>query len=430
MHDAAQFQNILGKSILGTYLVPWKHAAFVDEVTKKSGQPRELVEMQFKGAFWSAARAAWTGFRMSLYPGEGYGRLDALQRIANTVLADDLHMPQNNKPATAPVKFPYLWDIWRFDWVQYNASVRQPMARNAGEALGVRAEVNFVDKDGNAVPEPERWNSSIPVKNLQWMEETLQKPRAPVWPADVLPPIDTTKKARGKAIFADRCAGCHGIKVDRTHTPAEWIVPMIPLAEVGTSPAQAENFINERYDGGPLTGGKEIDGAAALKLVTTKISQRAYDELNYNAAQRAEADGFGRANDVISPAAYKARPLLGIWATPPYLHNGSVPTLHDLLSPARPATFFIGTREYDPVNVGFKTASFPGAQEFDTSKPGNQNTGHWFTDDNRPGKLGPAFSEDDRQAVIEYLKGATYADYPCSDAKTHQPLTGAVCGQK
>ncbi len=428
LHDAAQFQNLLGTAVLGTYLVPWKHAAFVDAVAKATGQDKAAVEDGLKAAFWKAASAAWTGFRMSLYPGEGYGRLDALQRIANTLLADDLHMPSNNRPAGAPVKFPFVWDIWRFDWVQYNGSVRQPMARNAGEALGVRAETNFVDADGKPVAEPARWDSSVNVVNLEWLEHALERLRAPAWPAEVLGPIDAAKTARGKVVFAERCAGCHGIRVDRTRVPAEWVLPMIPLTEIGTAPQQALNFKNETYDGGPLNGGKPIDGKGALKLVTTQVSQRAYDVLGYNSQQRAAADGFGRDNVVRAPEAYKARPLVGAWAVPPYLHNGSVPSLWDLLSPVRPGTFYVGTREYDPVKVGLRTEAFAGGQVFDTAKAGNENTGHWFADDQRAGRLGSALAEADRWAVIEYLKGAGYADYPCTDNTTKEALTGAVCG--
>jgi len=94
---------------------------------------------------------------------------------------------------------------------------------------------------------------------------------------------------------------------------------------------------------------------------------------------------------------YRARPLDGIWATAPYLHNGSVPTLADLLKPAaqRPATFFVGDCEIDPVNVGCDTTQRPGAFLFDTSKPGNHNTGH---------EHGTTLSPDDRAALLEYLK--------------------------
>jgi hypothetical protein len=95
--------------------------------------------------------------------------------------------------------------------------------------------------------------------------------------------------------------------------------------------------------------------------------------------------------------AYKARPLDGIWATAPYLHNGSVPTLRDLLKPAaqRPKTFYTGSRAFDPVNVGFDSG--PGTDRFlfDTTKPSNSNAGH---------EWGPPLSTSEIDALIEYLK--------------------------
>ena len=72
--------------------------------------------------------------------------------------------------------------------------------------------------------------------------------------------------------------------------------------------------------------------------------------------------------------AYRGRSLNGIWATAPYLHNGSVPTLWDLLLPAdkRPKSFKVGGREFDPDKVGFKNVGL----DFTTSERGNRNTGH------------------------------------------------------
>ena len=66
-----------------------------------------------------------------------------------------------------------------------------------------------------------------------------------------------------------------------------------------------------------------------------------------------------RNNGIQAPLAYKVRPLNGIWATPPYLHNGSVPNLYALLSPVaeRPKTFYLGHRDYDPVCVGYQIAA-------------------------------------------------------------------------
>ena len=104
---------------------------------------------------------------------------------------------------------------------------------------------------------------------------------------------------------------------------------------------------------------------------------------------------------------YKSRPLNGIWATAPDLHNGSVPSLYLLLSPQseRPRTFWSGSKQFDPINVGYDTAEMSGASLFDTAKPGNSNAGHEFTD----GPLGhvvigPLLSPDERRMIIEYLK--------------------------
>ena len=80
-------------------------------------------------------------------------------------------------------------------------------------------------------------------------------------------------------------------------------------------------------------------------------------------------NGF-RPNGIQAPLAYKARPLDGVSATPPYLHNGSVPNLYALLSPVaeRPTKFFLGDREFDPLLVGYETNPIPGGFELDTTR--------------------------------------------------------------
>ncbi len=93
-------------------------------------------------------------------------------------------------------------------------------------------------------------------------------------------------------------------------------------------------------------------------------------------------------------------PLDGLWLRAPYLHNGSVPSLTDLLEPAaqRPTRFWRGYDVYDPVRVGFVTSG-PEAERlgtfFDITRPGNSNDGHPYGTD-----LSPA----DKRALIEYLK--------------------------
>ena len=76
---------------------------------------------------------------------EGFGRTDALGRIGNTAFGD--HLAKGNyQVGDAPVSYPYLWNIWKFDWVQYNGSVAQPLARNIGEALGVGERLKKGDR--------------------------------------------------------------------------------------------------------------------------------------------------------------------------------------------------------------------------------------------------------------------------------------------
>jgi hypothetical protein len=110
--------------------------------------------------------------------------------------------------------------------------------------------------------------------------------------------------------------------------------------------------------------------------------------------------------------AYKGRPLYGVWATAPFLHNGSVATLWDLMLPPadRPTSFWTGTREYDPVKLGFVTD--PGADnsfQFNVRDPvsgqeiqGNANAGH---DYNNAG-----LSDHDRWAIIAYVKAGLPKD--------------------
>ncbi|WP_213685310.1 di-heme-cytochrome C peroxidase [Roseicyclus sp.] len=101
--------------------------------------------------------------------------------------------------------------------------------------------------------------------------------------------------------------------------------------------------------------------------------------------------------EVLQTAQYRSRPLNGIWATGPYLHNGSVSTLADLLLPAsqRPTQFAVANSRFDPVNVGFVSEVSDGAFVLDTSIPGNANSGHEY---------GVTLSVQDRLALLEYLK--------------------------
>jgi hypothetical protein len=180
---------------------------------------------------------------------------------------------------------------------------------------------------------------------------------------------------------------------------------MIPLGEIGTDPKEALNFYNRTADSGPL--GKGILSARdGLKYITQKLIDQSYAELKLSPEEQQEWNGY-RQNELLAPLAYKARPHNGIWATPPYLHNGSVPNLFSLLSPVseRPKVFFLGSKQYDPVKLGLSTEPLEGASEFRTDMPGNSNAGHEFNDGPKGnGVIGPKLSPEERMAIIEYLK--------------------------
>jgi hypothetical protein len=182
----------------------------------------------------------------------------------------------------------------------------------------------------------------------------------------------------------------------------------IPVQEIGTDPHEAMDFIARTADTGDLKKGR-VSAAVGLDLVTKAIAAKYFDKEGFAPEKRIEWSGFHDPADpaVRDPAVYKARPLNGVWALGQYLHNGSVPNLYLMLSPAsdRPATFWVGNRQFDPVKVGHDISEFKGGYLFDTANPGNSNKGHEFKDGPKGnGVIGPALSPDDRWAIIEYLK--------------------------
>lgn len=130
-----------------------------------------------------------------------------------------------------------------------------------------------------------------------------------------------------------------------------------------------------------------------LTTTSGQLMDGFFQKAKLSEAARVQAT-HGKPNVWRAREGYAASALDGIWATPPYLHNGSVLTLYGLLSPVseRPTKFRLGSGKYDPQKVGFAS---DGHFEFDTSIPGNSNSGHtWGTD----------LEEPDRFALIEFLK--------------------------
>ncbi|MGD0189334.1 MAG: di-heme-cytochrome C peroxidase [Rhizomicrobium sp.] len=353
------------------------------------------------------------------------------------------------------------------------------LGRNVGEVLGVFADVNVYDPDGPA----HGYKSTAQVGALLAIEGALGTLQSPKWPA-FLGKIDPDKKAlgekiyKGEGIYADtqkgNCVSCHD---DKRNTASRIYAHMQSLATAGTDIWLACNTFNNTSNTGRLNGRPTLPFAStvfgAQSPTVVMLQNSAIGAIVEDAgaiAQKVLDDLFGKARPslvhalvtrkieylpgISDPAkkalaqkcitqsqlsnyadqglAYKARPLDGIWATAPYLHNGSVPTLYDLLLPAtvrnsrdltaapqqtgvmcddggkehpctRPEDFSVGSHEFDTVKVGFvSTPNLPNTSEFrvrdanGTPILGNYNSGHDY---------GEKLNDAERWALIEYLKG-------------------------
>lgn len=488
MTDLKKLELSTGLSIEYTLYVPFRFRRFADRVLgpDASKADREALKQKLSaiGSFlvdWAQtqqktveAKKTWNG-RQQRDTEEGFGRLDALNRIGNQVFSQDLALSgikgfeKNLHAQDAPVSYPAIWTVPWFKFAQYDASIEQPLIRNAGEALGVTALLNLSD----AYPEDRLWRSSVHINTLGWIEELLRGPDpfkaadpvaekkfggllSPKWPSQILGDawrIDPIKVENGRKIYAEMCSGCHLPAID---TPAFWSsghwepsgdskvlnAVTIPLKEIQTDPEQSL-VLSKRVVDVPgflkvntadlqkwwqcdvptaSTSPNEMVYALGLMTVVDLVARKWMDDEKVPDAERAKIWNLARKN-CLNPAPdprYRARPLNGIWATAPYLHNGSVPSLYWLLKPQheRPTSFCMGRRDYDPVTVGFavtpgercKTGEteFSAGSEKDPIQ-GNSVLGHSFElkegEAKHDGAIGRMFKDDaERYDLIEYLK--------------------------
>ncbi len=423
------FGQALVASLASTYYNPLKFRRFAHSVLGDQYDARyDQLRQDFKKSLDNFLKVAWNDTHRGLYPTEeGPGRTDAFGRIANASFGDAIS-PDNYRIANAPVDYPQLWDMWTFDWVQWNGSAQQPMARNIGEALGVGATLAFFDSAGQPLKGDARYPSSVRVRDLNHIEETLQRLKPPIWPEALFGAIDKPLAARGRALFAENCAACHVPSVSEVNGRPVQQLKMLPVDYIGTDPGTASNIADQRYDLSALQWDpaelaqlnvelhptptepldlRSLSVAKGLAYVTAFVEEHAYRAAGITPAERPRLDGYGLPIGVRELRAYKARPLAGVWATPPFLHNGSVPTIYQLLSPQyeRSRTFYKGTFDYNPRHLGYRTEAFKNAFLFDTRITGNHNSGHEFRAGKRGnGVIGRGLEPEERWALLEYLK--------------------------
>jgi hypothetical protein len=412
-------------------------AAFGVAVLGPSPSRDKLAQLRAALAAWFAPYHTITQ-RALPTPPWGPARLDAVSMIFNRVAGLDIgptptHMiPDNIKPATAPVRYPFLWNAPRQDKTQWpgfadNGDDVLGLARNLGEVYGVFAVFH---------PKPEAWrllrvdylaDNTANFHGLNALEGLIRSIGPPQWPW----PVNQTLAARGKTVFDQPtvkggCVECHGITagIPRLKGLETWHTP---IQDVGTD-SREYDVLKRTVQTGVLKGAQvpglpaplgatdmafnvlraSVVGSilqhdfpvitAAESLAKSRGLQPPFrpetEHLRGESALQAPAAGA-------AAAAYESRVLQGIWATAPYLHNGSVPTLAELLKPPaeRVAAFGIGP-VYDRETVGLAVSQPKFNYVLKTTdcsdrNSGNSRCGHDF---------GTALTADEKKALLEYLK--------------------------
>jgi hypothetical protein len=346
----------------------------------------------------------------------GPSRMDAIGMIVDRVTSVAPDIPQNWFAPLAPTKPPFLWNSPQGTWTQWRGVQQDPIDRNLTETMGVFMSMNLTARS----PEEGLFQSNARLKNLEEIEGWLNHLAPPKWPEEAFGQIDRAKAAQGKKLFEGHCAECHN------SYPYTWTAPnkygkrflqvgLVPESYVGTDPMQFEELRPYVATAqlapnlpGPLKDKDLVPQGELYYGLSMMILRTALSKIDQTPEQAVEMHGY-RELPVPRPSPvphYKAAPRDGVWATPPFMHNGSVPNLYEMLVPAAQRTkkFYLG-RDFDPVKVGVDTSGKSGTYMVDTSLIGSSNRGHSF--ENAPlgnGVIGPLLTEEERWAIVEYLK--------------------------
>ncbi len=304
-------------------------------------QTRKALLEQKRQFAWTLSRPAW-----------GRGRIDPFNPVKVATLGQGVGDTIGNSDMEPIWNLgPRVEHAMAFHWDGLNTDLDEVFHSSA---LG----------DG-ATPK------SLPLAALARLKGWLMQVKPPRFQS--LFPVDPALAAAGQPIYRQRCAGCHDFDGAQTGkvlplTDEAWGLRQFPAAHrpLSTDPSRAQMW-------------RPSDAAA------------------YNDYAKGYPWSFSHFR---STGGYLNVPLDGVWIRAPYLHNGSVPSLADLLEPPerRVKVFYRGSDVYDPARMGF-VAGGPEVEakgfRFDTAQPGNSNQGHlWGTD------LAPA----EKRALIEYLK--------------------------
>jgi mono/diheme cytochrome c family protein len=261
--------------------------------------------------------------------------------------------------------FPSIWNQgprkgMQLHWDGNNTSVDE---RNLSAAYGTGAY-------------PPNLDVQRVLRTAKWLETAQPLP----YPY----PIDAPLAWKGAEIYKEYCAGCHGTReAPFRHSPpqeGEHVGTVVPIANIGTDRSRLDSYTR------------------ALAVNQSTLYAGYEEDWGFDQPYPQRFSHFRKTQG------YANAPLDGIWLRAPYLHNGSVPNLRELLEPslARTKCFYRGNDVYDPGNVGFvyDVAERDGQRffPFDTTKTGNHNFGH------EGPAYGTSLSPERKRALLEYLK--------------------------
>jgi hypothetical protein len=304
--------------------------------------------------------------RDARFMANGPGRTQPFRNLVRNVM---------DRPATLGdrgyCKIPSLFEQHNRAWGQYDGSVGNPLTRSVLAALAVGATLDnlIIDDIAGSVTSAIEYTQTLPAPRF-----------AEAFP-EAAGRIEPERAARGKVVYDQHCQSCHG---GRDAASRAWV-------------------------SGPRQG--EVIAAELLGTDPERVSFRYYQVLSDILFDYFPADHpLKPKREDLRPgprgrtAGFINAPLEGIWARAPYLHNGSVPTLAELINlEQRRPVFYRGRNLYDTERVGLRVSDRPSVRDyfrFDTALAGNANTGHDYPWAYR----GPGWDEEALRDLLAYLK--------------------------
>jgi hypothetical protein len=347
----------------------------LDQISKMQDDPHRRVKkpdlinrliFRYLAAYLMRDQLLILGQRLSFINKDswGPGRVDTFN-APKALLNFPMEKYADPKELVGNVDFPSIWHQgprkgMQLHWDGNNTSVDE---RNLSAAFGTGAYPPTLDVDRV-------------LRTAKWLETA--KPLAYPYP------IDGSLATQGQRVYEEYCTRCHGTREPpfrrEPPQPNELVGTVVPIEKIGT----------DRW---------RLDSYTWVLAVNQSTLYTGYEkDWGFDPPYPQRFTHFRK------QPGYANSPLDGIWLRAPYLHNGSVPNLWELLKPEkeRVGSFYRGNDVYDPKNVGFvSTIAEQSGQKFfffDTCQPGNGNGGH----------TGPAYgtdlSDQEKWALVEYLK--------------------------